>query len=617
MATPPSNDRASALATREALTTQIGTFPNAYDPSLHLARARTHLGLDYPDLAAGDAYRAVLLTDYVRMFLEQGDLQPGPIDPLPDNSNAEGEEHDEEEGEGEDEDGGEDGSGDGADGADADELQAATHAQRFMTSSGQSLAATERAALALLVDALGRVGCRAEAANYAHLALGRRADNPPGAALEAALAAAAAAAVHGDGGGGHGGPTARRVVYPWNTHEPDRFSAETVGHLNEHAVPRASSAGGGSSSSSSVEVRVVQLPLLGPTAKPLGTAAHLGVFATRDILAGELCLREESALTVVTDPSDGGLCEYCGQRWRAAHGEPPAETLSCERCAEAEAAGIETVVPVWCSAHCRDAAMAQYHPALCARPVAALHRAAHGPPAGRLALAAAAQPGARVYALLLLKSFAMALVQHTHPLELAETKYLYGVPPPSPSGGADLRIGWGWEENVRGPVAILEALGIDVFTGRPLASSSSPPSSPSARGGAPPPGPDWWDTWVVNTLLAKFRGVASGRLDARGHTEAAAAHTIYSLVNHDCRPNVRWECAGIMKFWGVADPGIGDGPGPLVAVRRGQELKSCYCDASLGYRQRREWMMGCLGGCCMCDRCLREEQVDARSGACE
>ena len=615
MATPPSNDRHSALAARGTLTTQIGTFPNAYDPSLHLARARIHLGLDYPDLAAGDAYRAMLLTDYVRMFLEQGDLQPGPVDSRPDNSNAEGEEYDDEQGEGEDEGGGEDGSENREERADADELRAATHAQRFITSSGRSLAATERAALALLVDALGRVGCRAEAANYARLALGRRDDNLFATALEAAVA------VQGDDGGGHGGPTARRVVYPWNTYEPDRFSAETVRHLNEHVVPRASSASGSSSSSSSsVEVRVVQLPLLGPTAKPLGTTAHLGVFATRDILAGELCLREESALTVVTDPSDGDLCEYCGQRWRAGHGEPAAETLSCERCAEAEAAGIETIVPMWCSAHCRDAAMAQYHPALCARPVAALYRAAHGPPARRLALAAAAQPGARVYALLLLKSFAMALVQHTHPLELAETKYLYGVPPPpspspsSLSGGADLRIGWGWEENVRGPVAILEALGIDVFTGRPSASSSS---SLSARGGAPLPGPDWWDTWVVNTLLAKFRGVASGRLDARGHTEAAAAHTIYSLVNHDCRPNVRWECAGIMKFWGVADAGAGDGPGPLVAVRRGQELKSCYCDASLGYRQRREWMMGCLGGCCMCDRCLCEEQADALSGACE
>ena len=82
-------------------------------------------------------------------------------------------------------------------------------------------------------------------------------------------------------------------------------------------------------------------------------------------------------------------------------------------------------MPVWCSAHCRDAAMARYHPVQCAHPVAALHRAAHGPPAGRLALAAAAQPGARTYALLLLKSFTMALVQHTHPLELAETKDLY------------------------------------------------------------------------------------------------------------------------------------------------------------------------------------------------
>ncbi|KAI5846830.1 hypothetical protein BZA05DRAFT_405596 [Tricharina praecox] len=405
------------------------------------------------------------------------------------------------------------------------------------------------------------------------------------------------------------GGRARRLVYPWNSHEPDRFSAETVMHLNECVVP---------GSSDCVEVRVVNLPLLSETAEVLGVTKHLGVFAKRDIKAGEICMREESVLTVVTDPVEGGLCEYCGCRWRkevlpsrpklvlklpgdAGTSEEKekeerkveeevvisAETFTCDLCADAEAEGIEAVVPVWCSAHCRDMAMTKYHPALCCRPIALIHRAALQQ--SELQIAKSSQPGGAVYALLMMKAFAMALTQGVHPLELEETKYLYGVPPVEV---LELRIGWGWEENVRGVIGILEALGIDVFSGKHTSLSTE-----VSR-------PDWWDTWVVNTLIAKFRGTASGRLNAHGETEAAAAHTLYSLVNHDCEPSVRWECAGIMRFWGVGKDDSG------IAVREGQELMSCYCDNSLPYKERREWMMGCLGGACMCSRCLREERED-------
>jgi len=119
----------------------------------------------------------------------------------------------------------------------------------------------------------------------------------------------------------------------------------------------------------------------------------------------------------------------------------------------------------------------------------------------------------------------MALTQNKHPLELDETKYLYGVPP-EPEDGIDIKINWTHEENVRDPVRILEALDIDTYTGKPRRHSGdgikTTAGNGKTNGTGDGPNLDWWDTWVVNTLLAKFRGVASGRQDSRGRTEAAA-----------------------------------------------------------------------------------------------
>lgn len=109
------------------------------------------------------------------------------------------------------------------------------------------------------------------------------------------------------------------------------------------------------------------------------------------------------------------------------------------------------------------------------------------------------------------------------------------------------------------------------------------------------------------------------------------AHTVYSLLNHSCTPNVRWSCSGIVRFWGTQGlaynpPPPEDGPrsngggahtlrlatggeedARPIAVHSGHELWSCYCDPELPVAERRAWMMGCLGGVCMCTRCLAEE----------
>jgi hypothetical protein len=556
----------------EELTAQLATDNNAYNPDLYLERAEEYLRLEFPDLACGDAYRAVLLADYVRDYLDSGELEE-----------EEGEGDDDEEEEAEDEteekedDEDEDEDEDDEERIDAEEFLAATHAWTFIRTS-DILSFTEESALTTLSNALRAAGCHAESVQYAKTGLSRFPESTE-------LASLAALPVDSTG-------KARRFVYPWNHYEPDRFAKETLEYLNTKVVP---------ASSDSIEVCVVELPLLGEDAEDRGTTKHLGVFATKDIAIGEQCLREESALTVVTDSANGGLCEYCGQRYKAeARATRPSlnkadrianaaaavaaekfskETFTCELCEDAEAEGIETAVPVWCSSRCKEEAMKRYHPAVCSRPTAPIHRAAISTEKSSSSLTTGSQPGGAVYALLMMKAFAMAIVQNTHPLELAETKYLYGVPPVEEG---DLRIGWGYEENVRGAVTILEALGVDVFSGKHMRLDTDATLA-------------WWDTWVVNTLIAKFRGVASGRLNSEGKTEAAAAHTLYSMVNHDCEPTVKWECGGIMEFWGVKD------------MKKGEELNSCYCDNRMPVKERREWMMGCLGGACMCKRCVRED----------
>ena len=57
-----------------------------------------------------------------------------------------------------------------------------------------------------------------------------------------------------------------------------------------------------------------------------------------------------------------------------------------------------------------------------------------------------------------------------------------------------------------------------------------------------------------------------------------------------------------MKFW-CREKRIGGAAG---RVKKGEEILSHYCDIELGFKERREWAQGSLGGWCMCERCKRE-----------
>ncbi|KAL8734963.1 MAG: hypothetical protein Q9181_003012, partial [Wetmoreana brouardii] len=268
---------------------------------------------------------------------------------------------------------------------------------------------------------------------------------------------------------------ARRELYPWNDHEPDRFSKESLYFLNERMKKIAPKC----------EVRATSLPVLETKAstndllKPSVTNLQLGVFATEDIAPYETVLQETSILTANNRLHDP-LCDACSAPL------PPTSLLdpplpSCPECEDI----------IFCSPACHDLAISLYHPATCGKPDLEAIAKDPSPLAATNAL----------YLLLLGRTFAMSETQNVHPLDLPETKYLWGdFSPPAvfeyttstlhPEGGKPLSFTF--EESILAPLHLLQKMDIDIFASLPTT-----------------------DTWIISTLFAKFRGVASARMNPR------------------------------------------------------------------------------------------------------
>lgn len=354
----------------------------------------------------------------------------------------------------------------------------------------------------------------------------------------------------------------RREIYPWNDHEPNRFSQETLDFLNaelETVAPKC-------------EVRATELPTLLETASNtdgygiIPTNKQLGLFAKDDIKPGETVLNEFSLLAANNRLKES-LCDACSSEL------PPlnekSTVVGCPECDDI----------MFCNEDCLERAQEAYHPSVCDKDIDTI---AKDPDPREKTFA--------LYLLLLSRALAMSATQGKHPLELREVKYIWGDFLPSASNAVPLSLNappppvwtlpFSFEYNISGPLHVLEKMDIDIFTS--LA---------------------YYDLWVFNTLYSKFRGTASARVNKRnGHPEIAAVHPLWCLANHDCDPNVQWEWGGRMNLWS-RDKRIGGGVGGL---KKGDEVLSHYCDIELKVKDRREWASGSLGGWCMCDRCRRE-----------
>lgn len=362
----------------------------------------------------------------------------------------------------------------------------------------------------------------------------------------------------------------RRQVYPWNDHEPDRYSTESLALLNDKMQKVAPH----------LEVKVTDLRDL---TADTDDATHkvvkqLGVYATRDFEPGETVLSETSLLTANNRLQDS-LCDACSLEV-VPHSAGPTDCVDCS--------------VVFCSQTCHDAAMDTYHPAVCDRGLDSLSRDVP-----------AADAADSLYLLLLMRALAMAETLQSHPLDLFPVKYIWGdfTQPDSSRTGHDegpRTLPFSFQLNVVLPFDILTKMDVDIF------------ANPS------------YDVWIFNTLYAKFRGTASARLSglkgttARG-PEVSAVHPLWCLANHSCDPNVSWEWGGRMEFkarttrpiWRRNRLSSGDdteqdmhqtSPG----IKQGQEILGHYCDVDLPVRDRREWAAGALGGKCRCDRCVWE-----------
>lgn len=362
----------------------------------------------------------------------------------------------------------------------------------------------------------------------------------------------------------------RREVYPWNTHEPDRFSQESLDILTKELMFCAPK----------VEVRVTELPILLEAYKDSDnygatpTIKQLGLFAKEDIAPGEELLHEISLLAANNVLKDS-LCDACSSKLPELSID--SEVVACPDCDDI----------MFCNADCLERAQESYHPAVCDKDIDTI---AKDPDPKEKPFA--------LYLLLLGRALAMSETQEVHPLDLKEVKYIWGDFLPSSVNAVPLSpasepppiwtLPFSFSGNISGPLHLLEKMDIDVFASI-----------------------DQYDLWIFNTLYAKFRGTASARVNPRnGHPEVAAVHPLWCLANHDCDPNVSWEWGARMKFW-ARKSRIGGKEG---GIKKGEEILNHYTDIDLKVKERREWAMGSLGGFCMCDRCKREAGEDIDQG---
>ncbi|KAJ4268540.1 hypothetical protein NW762_002603 [Fusarium torreyae] len=535
------------LDRRSQLTEGLSSLP--YDLILYLDRAVIHSDLGYPDLAAGDAYRALLLADevlnegfeYHEQALES--LQMHTAVPLPDvlaHGNLPQD--------------------------DIQEIEAGSEIEDELVKRLAVLAQVR--AYQILSLGLLLCGSLQSAASFCQRGLQLSPSNQELLDTKSNITTVARRRLRRDDIGidypnlpDQG--LVRREVYPWNGHEPDRFAPESLADLNEHLSVMAPKC--------SVEVATLPILLEGASSTDnyeiIPTCKQLGVFAKEDIAPGEAVLREYSLLTANNRLKDS-ICDACSSDLPPLGSEN--EPVSCPECYDT----------VFCTQHCFDQAMERYHPAVCEKDVDAI---AKDPDAF--------EADHTLYLLLLSRVLAIAAHEEVNPLDVREVKYIWGDFVPtrtndinvSPNAGPppEWTLPFSFKYNIETPLHVLEKMDIDIYA--TLAE---------------------YDLWVLNTLYAKFRGTASARKNPRdGRPDVAAVHPYWCLANHDCDPNVTWEWGGRMVLEARKERVLDGQPG---GIKKGEEILNHYCDVNLPVQQRREWARGSLGGWCMCKRCRDE-----------
>ncbi|KAK3900450.1 hypothetical protein C8A05DRAFT_35914 [Staphylotrichum tortipilum] len=543
--------RGPLLERRQQLTDALDESP--YDLIFYLERAVVYSNLAYPDLAAGDAYRALLLADEVHdesfEYHEQAReaLEEYDITPCPEVLNH---------------------------GRLVDDLrrvqggEAAAEPYTFLADLASARC------FQILSISLLLCGCLKSALSFCERGLALVPNNKELLEIKGYIEQVARRRLRKqpdepveinrlpDRG------LVRREVYPWNNREPDRFSEESLSFLNEQLSGMAPKC----------EVRVSNLPILiegqgnADGYDVIPTCSQLGLFAKEDIGPGESVLEEYSLLTANSRHKES-TCDACGTEL------PPLDSnskaVSCPECYDT----------IFCDDLCFSKAQQQYHPAVCEKDVDSIAKDPDDHDIDQ-----------SLYLLLLARLLAMSTHQEIHPLEVKEIKYIWGDFVPTHLNDIDASVTdepppewtlpFSFKYNIEIPLHILEKMDIDIYATLPQ-----------------------HDLWVFNTAYSKFRGTASARKNPRdGRPDVAAVHPFWCLANHDCDPNVTWEWGGRMVLSARQTRVVGGRPGGIAA---GEEILNHYCDVDLPVQQRREWAVGSLGGWCMCKRCREEAAAPA------
>ncbi|KAI1469352.1 uncharacterized protein F4812DRAFT_457891 [Daldinia caldariorum] len=533
----------SLLRERQSLTDKL--LDNPYDLVLYLRRALVYSDLAYPDLAAGDAYRALLLTDEVRddsfeyhtqAFEALENHAEGPFLEVLDHGSLAG-----------------------------------TQSRLSELDSGEkdvpalawlaSIRCYQILSLNLLL-----CGCLKSAYNFCERGLAVSPENQELLNTRSYIQTVAERRIRKPISTANDLPDwgmVRREVYPWNSYEPDRFSDESLAILNAGLAEIAPKC----------TVEVAQLPiLLGCPSRTDGydiipTCNQLGVFAKEYIAPGEDVLVEYSLVTANNRLKES-VCDACSGELPPLGSESTA--VNCPECYDT----------VFCTQYCYEQAQKLYHPAVCDKDTDSV---AKDPDAK--------EADETLYLLLLARVLAMAAHQEIHPLDVNQIKYIWGDFVSSQTNEIDLSpkagpppdwtLPFSFAYNIETPLHILEKMDIDIYAA--IAN---------------------YDIWVFNTLYSKFRGTASARKNPRdGRPDVAAVHPYWCLANHDCNPNVTWEWGGRMVLKARETRVVGNASGGIEA---GEEILNHYCDVNLPVKERREWARGSLGGWCMCGRCRNE-----------
>ncbi|KAI1100404.1 hypothetical protein F4804DRAFT_47227 [Jackrogersella minutella] len=541
----------SLLRLRQSLTNELLASP--YDLVLYIKRALVYADLAYPDLAAGDAYRALLLTDEIldesfeyhdRALAALTTYVHGPLLDVLDYGSLSGSQ------------------------------------SRLPDLNGGAKDIPALASLAsircyqILSLSLLLCGSLKSACKFCDRGLAIAPDNQELLNMRGHIQTVSERRTRKQISSVNDLPNwgmVRREVYPWNTYEPDRFSDESLEHLNT----------GLSKIAPKCTVQVAQLPiLLGCPSRTDGydiipTCSQLGVFAKEDIAPGEDVLVEYSLVTA-NNRLKVPVCDACSGELPPLGNTTPA--VNCPDCYDT----------VFCDQYCFEQAQGLYHPAVCEKDVDSIAKDPE-----------AKEAGETLHLLLLARVLAMAAHQEIHPLDVDQIKYIWGDFISSQTNEIDLSpkagpppdwtLPFSFTYNVETPLHILEKMDIDIYA--TLAK---------------------YDIWVFNTLYSKFRGTASARQNPRdGRPDVAAVHPFWCLANHDCNPNVSWEWGGRMVLKARETRVVGNAPG---GIKAGEEILNHYCDVDLPVQQRREWAHGSLGGWCMCRRC-REEASNSENNS--